>query len=109
MDKIKTFTLAPFDEDEPPLKIAVSDSKGNNPFSLALLRGHYAVAKAVLEIAQAQWAPKDKENARYRMAGTEDDSSYESDSDSGDEPEIHKDIIDKQLTIDNVGAVSTQV
>lgn len=82
----------------------------NNPFSLAVLRGHFSIATAILEIAQAQWAPKDEEKARYTMANNDDDEdSYESEVESDDEPEIHKEVIKDQLTIDNIGQVSTQV
>ncbi|RYP25160.1 hypothetical protein DL765_000041 [Monosporascus sp. GIB2] len=109
LEKIKSLTLVPFDGDEPPLKIAVSDPKGNNPFSLALLKGHFSTAKAILEIAQAQWAPEEEEKARYRMTRNEDADSYESESESDDEPEVYKEIVKDQLTIDNIGQVSTQV
>ncbi|RYP71433.1 hypothetical protein DL771_004800 [Monosporascus sp. 5C6A] len=109
IEKIKSLTLAPFDGDEPPLKIAVSDPKGNNPFSLALLKGHFSTAKAILEIAQAQWAPKEEEKARYRMTRNGDTDSYESESESDDEPEVYKEIVKDQLTINNIGQVSTQV
>ncbi|RYP91396.1 hypothetical protein DL770_002441 [Monosporascus sp. CRB-9-2] len=109
LEKIKSLTLTPFDGGEPPLKIAVFDPKGNNPFSLALLKGHFSTAKAILEIAQAQWAPKEEEKARYRMTRNEDADSYESESESDDEPEVYKEIVKDQLTIDNIGQVSTQV
>ncbi|RYO79042.1 hypothetical protein DL766_009476 [Monosporascus sp. MC13-8B] len=109
LEKIKSLTLVPFDGDEPPLEIAVFDPKGNNPFSLALLKGHFSTAKAILEIAQAQWAPKEEEKARYRMTRNEGADSYESESESDDEPEVYKDIVKDQLTIDNIGQASTQV
>ncbi|KAI0111527.1 ankyrin [Daldinia grandis] len=106
---IKSLTLAPWDgeKQEPPLKIAVSDVKFNNPFSLAFIRGHYEVAKAILEIAQAQWAPKDEKTMRFIMNKDEDEDSAE--SDSGDEPEIYEKIIDDKFTIENIGQISMQV
>ncbi|KAI1764033.1 ankyrin [Hypoxylon sp. FL1150] len=109
---IKSLTLASWDADkqEPPLKIAVSDMKSHNPFSIAFLRGHYEVAKAILEIAQAQWAPKTEKTTRFIMNKDEEDGSYEeSDSDDNDEPEVFKKIIDDKFTIENVGQVSMQV
>ncbi|RYP54832.1 hypothetical protein DL768_000396 [Monosporascus sp. mg162] len=109
LEKIKSLTLTPFDGDEPPLKIAVFDPKGNTPFSLALLKGHFSTAKAILDIAQAQWAPKEEETARYRTTRNEDADSYESESESDDEPEVYKEIVKDQLTIYNIGQVSTQV
>ena len=62
LEKIKTLTLTWWDDEkvEPPLKIAVTDGQSNNPFSLAFFRGHYGVAKAVLEIVQAQYSPNEK-------------------------------------------------
>ncbi|KAI2783473.1 ankyrin [Daldinia loculata] len=106
---IKSLTLASWDADkrEPPLKIAVSDVKFNNPFSLAFIRGHYEVAKAILEIAQAQWAPNEEKTTRFTMNKDEDEDSAESDSD--DEPEIYEKIIDDKFTIENVGQISMQV
>ncbi|KAF3061193.1 hypothetical protein GL218_03903 [Daldinia childiae] len=106
---IKSLTLASWDAEkqEPPLKIAVSDAKFNNPFSLAFIRGHYEVAKAILDIAQAQWAPSEEKTKRFTMNKDEDDDSAESDSD--DEPEIYEKIIDDQFTIENIGQVSMQV
>ncbi|KAK7757760.1 hypothetical protein SLS62_000138 [Diatrype stigma] len=121
LDKITSLTLYPFAKNEPPLMIAVSDTLGNNPFSLSVLRGHFSVAKAVLEIAQAQWAPKEEEKARYSMTkngdtdGDEMDGCYDSEGEGGsgddddEHPEVHKEVIKDQLTIDNVGQVSTQV
>ncbi|KAI0478003.1 ankyrin repeat protein [Xylaria cf. heliscus] len=114
LEQIKSLTLGPWgpDEKEPPLKIAVSDSAGNNPFSLAFLRGHFDIAKAILEIAQAQWSPTEEENARFKMTKPEvDEESYEeSDANGSDnEPEIYKEIIDDRFTIDNIGQASMQV
>ncbi|KAJ2988752.1 hypothetical protein NUW58_g3814 [Xylaria curta] len=114
LERIKSLTLAPWglDQQEPPLKIAVSDMAGNNPFSLALLKGHFDTAKAILEIVQAQWSPTEEEKARFTMAKPEvEDESYESSEMSGSdgEPEIYKEIISNQFTIDNIGQVSMQV
>ncbi|GAP82928.2 putative ankyrin repeat protein [Rosellinia necatrix] len=114
LGRIKSLTLAPWgtDEGEPPLKIAVSDLKGNNPFSLAFLKGHFETATAVLEIAQAQWSPTEEEKTRFKMSQPADyeDSCDESDVSEGDsEPEIRKVIINDRFTIDNIGQVSMQV
>ena len=104
------------DHSEPPLKIAVSDVKSNNPFSIALLRGHQEVANAILEIAQAQYVPAEKENKRFTMETSgedSDDGSAEDDSDGDDdsdsEPRIVGKTIDKTFTIENIGQVSMQV
>lgn len=77
------------------------------------------MATAVLEIAQAQYAPEDKPKTRYQMKPADDDSVY-SDDDSecsdaesahsdGSTPRIYSHIVDGQFTIDNVGQVSMKV
>ncbi|KAH7026489.1 uncharacterized protein B0I36DRAFT_273482 [Microdochium trichocladiopsis] len=113
IEGIKKYTLTSWDgeDKESPLQIAVSDNKSNNPFSLAFLRGHWDAAKAVLEIAQAQWTPKEAENARYKMTRDDDeeDSCEDSDAESGDEPEVYKEVVIDQVTIDNIGQISMQV
>lgn len=99
---------------EAPLKIAVNNNR-NNPFSLAFFRGHYDVAKAVLEIAKAQYAPEDKPKTRFRMDANEsdDDEEYsdEDDSASSDasEPRIYSHIVDGDYTVENVGQISMKV
>lgn len=112
LDKIKALTLVSWDPEnnEPPLQIAVKDWS-NSPFSLAYTRGHLDVAKAILEIAQAQYVPEEKPMTRYRMqTGEEEDDEDEDDSMSvDDEPRIHGQIVDEQFTIDNIGQVSMQV
>jgi ankyrin repeat protein len=113
LEKIKSLTLGSWDNDEkePPLMMAVSDTEGNNPFSLAFLRGHFDVAKAILEIAQAQWVPEDESKTRYKMTGDDDndDSCEDSEADSDDNPEIFEEIVDDKFTIENIGQVSMQV
>ncbi|KAI1811479.1 ankyrin repeat protein [Poronia punctata] len=117
LEKIKSLTLAPWGPEtkEAPLVIAVSDLQRNNPFSLAFLRGHFDTAKAILEIAHAQYSPGGEgEKARFtlRSADNEDDSSERSDTDdddSGSGPDILKEIIDDRFTIEDVGRVSTKV
>lgn len=109
-------------KEEAPLKIAVYDQGSQNPFSLAYNRGHYGVAKAVLEIVQAQYSPGEKSKTRYRMEDDADcDDEYSEDDDSENEPDdvsmhgddsrprIYGHIVDEHFTIDNVGQVSMKV
>ncbi|KAI1094196.1 ankyrin [Rostrohypoxylon terebratum] len=115
LEVIKSLTLASWDAEgqESPLKVAVSDAEGNNPFSLAFLRGHYDVSKAVLEIAQAQWVPKSDKATRFTLNKIEndddDDCSIEEEPDNGDDVEIYKKVIYDQHTINDIGQVSTKV
>ncbi|KAF6843514.1 ankyrin repeat protein [Colletotrichum musicola] len=115
LDKIKALTLQAWgkDQDEPPLKISVSDNNDNTPFSLAFLRGHHDVASAILEIVLAQYSPEETDATRYKLDNGEgesdDEETCESDADSDDEPKIVTEIVDKKFTIENIGQVSMQV
>ncbi|KAI0199190.1 ankyrin repeat protein [Astrocystis sublimbata] len=114
LEKIKSLTLVPWgpDKNEPPLKIAIIDSVRNTPFSLAFLKGHFEVAQAILKIVQAQWSPDEQEKARFRMTNPESDAESREESDVSDnesDPEIYKEIVNDQFTIDNIGQVSMQV
>ncbi|KAM7187495.1 Ankyrin repeat-containing domain protein [Naviculisporaceae sp. PSN 640] len=120
LERIKSFTTGFWDEtqSEAPLKIAVKDNRDNSPLSLAFLRGHVEVAKAVLDIAEAQYCPAEKENKRFHMQESddendEDDEDADSDTDGGNnngsEPRIVARKVDKRFTIENVGEISLQV
>ena len=114
LDKIKSLTLTGWGEEkkEAPLKISVTDNELNSPFSLAFLRGHRDVAKAVLEIVQAQFEPSEVANTRFRMGRADDVSDDEgaSDDESDDgEPRVYGELVDDKFTIENIGEVSMQV
>ncbi|KUI66211.1 hypothetical protein VM1G_01603 [Cytospora mali] len=109
LDKIKSLTLVSWDPEnnEPPLQISLG-AGNDTAFSLAYKRGHLDVAKAILEIAQAQYVPDEKPLARYRM---EDEQSEDSEADEGadDVPKIYCEIIDEKYTVEDIGRVSLQV
>lgn len=122
LETIKTLTLTSWDDakEEVPLKIAVYDQSRNNPFSLAFDRGHFDVARAVLEIAHAQYAPEEKPKTRYRMQAADEDERHSeySDSECSDDESVHSadsrpriasQLVDAQFTIENVGQVSMKV
>lgn len=117
IEKIKGLSLQAWgpDQDQPPLKLAVSDNVWNTPFSLAFSRGHYETARAILEIVKAQWSPPDKEKVRFKMETRDEDDEEYSDEDSDDlgsedsEPRIVSEKVDQKFTIDNIGQVSMQV
>lgn len=112
---IKRLTLTFWGElrDKFPLKIAVENSDGYSPFQIAVLRGHLDCARGILEIAKAQYKPREKSGQeRYTM--DEEDSDYESSqaseaSEDEDDIKVFKEIIDDQFTIENIGEVATQV
>lgn len=108
LSTIKDLTLAVWGESQSPLQIAVYDASGFSPFSIALLRKHYDVAKAVLEIAHAQYAPERKEGQTKHSLQSPDDEEYESDVDS-DDVHIYAEIIDDQFTVENIGEVQSKV
>jgi ankyrin repeat protein len=115
LQKIKSLTLALWgpENDRTPLKIAIQDTNGFSPFAIAILRGHLDLAKAILEIAQAQYQPKEQSGRlRYSMGpnGSSDYSECDSEEDEDDGSlHIFSEIVDEQYTIDNIGEVSTQV
>ncbi|KAK0673305.1 hypothetical protein QBC41DRAFT_136273 [Cercophora samala] len=119
LDKIKKLCLTSWDAEqtEAPLKIALYDNRGNSPFSVAYFRGHHDVAKAILEIAHAQYTPREKPEAEYRMHANDsyeddcsmDDSDNESVCSGGSGPDIYRHIVGGEFTIENIGEVSMKV
>ncbi|OBT41736.1 hypothetical protein VE00_07971 [Pseudogymnoascus sp. WSF 3629] len=93
---------------------------GVSPFSLAILRGpsHYRMAKVIVEIALAQYEPRDNEGGKskwsidYDQAGCcSDHGSDSEDSDDDDHSQIglRSELVDEVFTIDNVAALSTVI
>ncbi|KFY37783.1 hypothetical protein V495_06954 [Pseudogymnoascus sp. VKM F-4514 (FW-929)] len=91
---------------------------GVSPFSLAVLRGpsHYKLAKAIVEIALAQYEPQDHEGGKSKWRIEYDQEGYCSDhgsecgdSEAGSEIRIHSELVDEVFTIDNVAALSTVI
>lgn len=114
LETIKSYTLAPWGpkHDQEPLRIAVTNTEGSTPFSLAVMKGHLDTAKGILAIAQAQYSPNDSDaNKRYEINNDSDDEdTYDSEADSDDENvRIHSQLVDDNFTIDNIGVVATQV
>lgn len=116
LERIKSLTLQAWGEhqDQPPLKIVITDLSGNSPFSVAFVRGHYDVAKAILDIVKAQWSPTEKDQVRYKLkeetSYSDDEDEDYSDEDSEDsEPQIVSEKVDTKFTIDDIGHVSMQV
>ena len=117
VEKVKKLSLQAWgpEQDQAPLKIAVSDNYGNTPFSIAVLRGHYELAKALLEIVKAQWSPPKKDKVRFRMdTGGDEDEEHSEDSDESDdsqdgEPRIVSEKVQQQFTIADIGHVDLNV
>jgi len=110
LSTIKEFTLAVWGNNQTPLKIAVQDMSGFSPFSIAVLRKHFDVARAVLEIAHAQFAPEEQVGTVRHSMHTSDDADVDADSDGDDAGiQIYSEILDDRFTVENIGEVQSQV
>lgn len=111
LDTIKSLTLAVWGEDQTPLKISVLDTAGFSPFSIAVLQQHFDLAKAILEIAQAQYAPEEKTGrSKYSLTDRDyDDEEDESDAGDADEIRLFHEFVDDKFTVENIGEVQNQV
>ncbi|KAG6190171.1 hypothetical protein E4U36_003450 [Claviceps purpurea] len=117
LNRIKDLTLQSWgtNKRQAPLQIVISDNLNNSPFSVAFLRGHFAVARAILEIVKVQWSAPDKNEVQYRMKQESQGKDCECDSneneadDDASEPQIESEVVNQNFTIDNVGQSSMQV
>lgn len=98
-----------------PLLIAVADLNGFSPFSIAVIRGHYELAKMIVEVAQAQYQPKNKKQ-QYHYTLENDEYSDDSNGDDDDEYQVSSDkmkvvthLVDENFTIDDVAALAANV
>jgi hypothetical protein len=139
---VKALTLQEWKSEDgkmnPPLQVAVKDSivssasssyywqtpppkkqytfGGLSPFSLAVLKGHRKLAKAIVEIALAQYEPEDalkadKANKWRLLVDHDSDCGYDSDGSDACEEFVHFEsvIVNDVYTIDNIAAVSKVV
>lgn len=112
---VKELSLAVWGENQTPLQIAVRDSAGFTPFSLAVLQQHFEFAKALLEIAQAQYAPAEQSaQSKYSIHACDchDEGDYDDDESIGegdDQIQVFQEIVDDTFTIENIGEVQSQV
>jgi ankyrin repeat protein len=118
IETIKSYTLGLWGDDQTPLTASVQDDSSQNTiFSIAFLRGHYDVAKAILDIVEAQYEPEEGAQLAYRIKGAkngdgDDDDECDSEEESGNDDDIKivsHDVGEKKFTIDNIGEVATQV
>jgi len=108
LSTIKELTLAVWGDNQSPLEIAVQDHQNFSPFSVAVLRKHFDIARAVLEIAHAQYAPEETTgNVKHSMHPVgEDGDDHQVDE---DDVRIYSEIVDDRFTIENIGEVQSQV
>jgi ankyrin repeat protein len=109
---IKELTMLPWTnakgEQCPPLRTHMFDNCNASPLSIAVLNGRLDVAELIMEIAEAQYAPPPAPNARqYHIDDDVDSDDEGSDNDSVDaEVRVTSEVIDDQLTVEDIGIVS---
>ncbi|KAK1143690.1 hypothetical protein N8T08_006090 [Aspergillus melleus] len=102
LETVQALTLGMWgaDNQQQPLQITAFDTNDMSPFGIAVIRGHFEMAKLILEIAQAQYkVVETKKDKRYDM---DDDSEVDDDS---DEIRITSEEIDDKFTVDDIGAL----
>ena len=86
-----------------PLQIAVQDTSGLSPFSIAIHRQHRHLAKVILDIASVQYQPSDANEPKRHFVinnNSEDDD---------DDVSISSELMDNVFTIENIAALSKAV
>ncbi|OQE46390.1 hypothetical protein PENCOP_c001G08769 [Penicillium coprophilum] len=111
IDTIKSLTLGKWGSlnDQPPLEIAVTDKQNLSALSISIMRGHFAVARAILQILHVQYRVKEPQG-RTRFEIDVDCSDDSDDSDAENEHlNIVSDIVDDTFTYENIGEVTSAV
>jgi ankyrin repeat protein len=113
IDTIKSLTLAPWECPDspghtPPLKVAVKDGNGFSPFSIAVLRGHWDLARKIVDICIAQYYKDDgiTKRQRWNLLPSQSDDG---ESEDGESLPIFSELISDKSTVDNLGEVSNLV
>lgn len=99
-------TLAPWGPsgDQEPLEIAIRDTMGLTCLSIAILKGHLALAEAIIQINRAQYIPPIGQPRRRFEIDSDDECS-----DDEDGLNIIGHIVDENFTHDNIGEISNKV
>ena len=113
LQQVKALTLAPWELKqktslEDPLQVAVQDSNGFSPFSIAVLRGHFDLARRIIDICKAQYQKDDGSGLRQLWNVMPDGSDHDG-SDYGENLPIVSELVNDRFTIDNLGEVSNIV
>ncbi|KAJ5164427.1 uncharacterized protein N7500_006257 [Penicillium coprophilum] len=111
IDTIKSLTLGKWGSlnDQAPLEIAVTDKQNLSALSISIMRGHFAVARAILQILHVQYRVKEP-RGRTRFEIDVDCSDDSDDSDAENEHlNIASDIVDDTFTYENIGEVTSEV
>ncbi|KIV92055.1 hypothetical protein PV10_06528 [Exophiala mesophila] len=97
-----------------PLQIATVDLRGFCPFSIAAIRGHFDLARLIVEIATVQYHPThNMEKYKYTLRVADDeydsDDSYDSDESQTSDFGVLRHLVKDDFTVDNVAALSDTV
>jgi ankyrin repeat protein len=115
---IKQLTMVPWTdingEKRPPLQIAVQDHQNHSPLSIAVFSGNLDLATTIMAIAAAQYTPPDPPKAqRYHIAtnseSEEGPHDIEGDDGASTDIPITSEVVDDNLTIENIGETSLSV
>ncbi|KAJ5383611.1 hypothetical protein N7517_001522 [Penicillium concentricum] len=111
IDTIKSLTMGMWGplNDQAPLEIAVTDKQNLSALSISIMRGHFAVARAILQILHVQYKVKEPQGQKRFEIDVEcsDDSD---DSDGENEGlNIVSEIVDDTFTYENIGEVTSDV
>lgn len=114
IEKVKALCLTS-DDSVRALQVTVYDDNGFDPFNVAVLKGHYALAGIVLDIAAAQYEDK-KETTRmqyslqpYTSDDVENCDTASSDTDDDERPKFYARLVDDKFTVDDIAAISKDV
>ncbi|CAI7645132.1 unnamed protein product [Penicillium glandicola] len=113
IDTIKILTLGMWGSlnDQAPLEIAVTDKQGLSALSISIMRGHFAVTKAILQILHVQHKVKEPRGRKHFEIDVDecaDECCDDSDEDN-DDLNITSHIVDDTFTHENIGQVTSQV
>jgi hypothetical protein len=110
---VKAMTLVPWSSANeppanPPLQIAIRDSNGFSPFSIAVLKGHRDLARRMIDICLAQYHKDDikGQRQRWQMVTDNDNDSEISGGDDEHVLPIFAELVNDKFTVDNLGEVS---
>ncbi|EPE25948.1 Ankyrin repeat-containing protein [Glarea lozoyensis ATCC 20868] len=115
VETVKSMTLAPWESGNErlslsPLQIAIQDSNGFSPFSIAVLRGHRDLARRIIEICLVQYHKDDNKGQRQRWQMITENEEDTDDSDDDNEVlPIFSELVSDKFTVDNLGDVSYMV
>lgn len=96
--------------EQAPLEIAVTDKQGLSALTISIMRGHFAAAKAILQILHVQYKVKEpRGRKRFEIDIDEYSDDCEDSDEENDDLNIVSDIVDDTFTHENIGEITSQV